>query len=120
MPGPRHAELMHKALLRAAVALDYKEIHRCLLNEQDYADILGSSVSDSSVLGRILCDWLMQKSQQQDGCMSHFHVQVKDKVTLRVQDLYGLRNLSARNCFAAIASLLDNDNFIYPSEVGFE
>ena len=51
MPGPRHAKLMHKALLRAAVALDYKEIHRCLLNEQDYADILGSSVSDSLVLG---------------------------------------------------------------------
>ena len=50
-PGPRHAELMRKALLRAAMALDYKEIHRRLLNEQDYADILGSSVSDSLVLG---------------------------------------------------------------------
>ena len=51
MPGPRRAELMRKVLLCAAMALDYKEIHRCLLNEQDYANILGSSISDSSVLG---------------------------------------------------------------------
>ena len=52
-PGPFRSSIMRNALLRAAAALNYREIGDRLHAEPDYVDVLGSSICslvESSIL----------------------------------------------------------------------